>query len=182
MKARFSPEMQIASEGKIGTVVIGVGSSHGDDRAGWEVAEQLTTMFSRTPQVVVHKAAVPHDLLDWLARDTNAYLIDATIDPSAQVQRFEVCVGELGELHFFSNDLVEVRVQRSLPTLRSSSTHQFDLVSTLRLAAILDRLPKTLVLWTIPIVSVAPSSPLESKTQRNIRECVQRIGQELGDA
>src|SRR5688572_26163325 len=60
----FSSCIGSNSEMTVDTLVVGIGSDHGDDRVGWLVADALQT---RAPaDVSVRHAKTPLDLLDWL--------------------------------------------------------------------------------------------------------------------
>ena len=53
-------------------VVVGIGSPHGQDVAGWEVIDALERWLRSAgggqslARVSIQKAVVPHDVLDWL--------------------------------------------------------------------------------------------------------------------
>ncbi len=69
-------------------IVIGIGSPHGDDRAGWEVIDRLHDVVPQ--RIVLRKASVPHDLLDWLDVTTETHLIDARCDKVPGLKRFNM--------------------------------------------------------------------------------------------
>ena len=46
------------------TLIVGVGSSHGDDQFGWLVAEQLAARAIL--RIVVRRRLSPADISDWL--------------------------------------------------------------------------------------------------------------------
>jgi Ni,Fe-hydrogenase maturation factor len=165
------------------SLVIGIGSPHGDDRAGWEVVGQLEELCKEQcdASVVLRKAAVPHDILDWLNRDTPTHIIDASSTVDSTVRRYEVF--QVGGLCFSSTDSEDsTKINVATDRLRSSSSHQFDLLSTLQLAAVLGNLPPRIVLWTIPIVTTEKNADLNVATIGHVADCATRISRELFNA
>jgi hydrogenase maturation protease len=158
--------------------VIGIGSPHGDDRAGWEVIDGLSRVVPKN--FVLRKAAVPHDLLDWLDVDCPTHIIDASFDRAAGVRRFKITQDAAGRLHLLAVDSTDpTDTESALKSLRSSSTHQIDLLSTLELVAALHRLPRQLALWTVSISAVEKVGDVGLETQERIDECISAISKEL---
>ena len=58
------------------TLVAGIGSPHGDDQAGWLVADRLTRELHRD-DVAVRKATSPTELLNWLDGTERLIVCDA---------------------------------------------------------------------------------------------------------
>lgn len=166
-------------------LVIGIGSPHGDDRAGWEVIERLEELdleqFEKP--ILLRKAAVPHDLFDWLHRDTQTHIIDACRSTAANVQRHEIDQDDSGGLHLTSAaSKTSTNIGAAFEILQSGSSHQFDLLSTLQLAAALGNLPPRIILWTIPMVTPAKRDGLSAATLGHVVDCAARIRRELCDA
>ncbi len=160
-------------------LVIGIGSPHGDDRAGWEVVERLMAMDLGCSPVCLQKAAVPHEALDWFDPRTPTHVVDALACQSDCLLRFELTRGPQGQLQTLLTEQGERRQSVEFPALRSHSTHQFDLRSVLELAAALNALPHRIVLWGIPIaINCTPQDTLD----RHICHAVQRIAQEFSHA
>ncbi len=175
--------------------VVGIGSFHGDDRAGWEVIDRLSMRLSGLSHVALRKAAVPHDVLDWLNPQLRLHLVDACAADVPGVQRLEVLGTNAG--HTFcgqasSEDgdatqgqawkLNDFQLLRRLATLRSRSTHQFDLLSTLELASAIGSLPTRFTLWTIAIDSAQQNAELGNAARNRVVQCVERIERELTHA
>lgn len=160
------------------TLVIGIGSPHGDDKAGWEVIDRFVPNASEN--LILRKAAVPHDILDWFDVDFPTHIIDASCDKSPGLRRYSVTLDDNCQLRF-SITRPNGKVEEGLATqaLRSSSTHQIDLLSTFELAALLKRLPRRLTLWTISIVSSQKCDDVATQTRMRIDECVTTISKEL---
>ncbi len=191
--------------------VIGIGSPHGDDRAGWEVIDRLTSARNQKSlpasgiepealadflrcgsasasgsigkSVVLHKASVPHDVLDWLDVEAQTHIIDASYDTFADVRRYAITQDTSGKLLLTAlGSLGTTNAGIAPESLRSSSTHQLDLLSTLELSATLGTLPHELFLWTVSIASVASvakNGDMSEETQNHIERCVLAIAKEL---
>ena len=188
--------------------VIGIGSPHGDDRAGWEVIDRLTSARSQKPlpaswiepealaephhkksasasgsigkSVVLQKASVPHDVLDWLEVHAITHIIDASYDTFPEVRRYAITQDVSGKLLLTAVGSEGTTNAGIAPdSLRSSSTHQLDLMSTLELSATLGKLPHQLSLWTVSIASVAKNGDISKETQIHIEKCVLAIAKEL---
>ncbi len=165
-------------------LVIGVGSPHGDDRAGWEVADKLSSRYRELTyeRIRVRKASVPHDMLDWLECDTKTHIVDACQSSARCIQRFEVLANEVGCIRLITEAGTGTHIESQFATFRSGSSHQIDLISTLRLASTLGTLPQRLVLWAIPALDMGYSACLHAETLDHVAECVKRILQEQLDA
>ncbi len=172
--------------------VVGIGSFHGDDRAGWEVIDRLSLRLGGHSQVAFHKAAVPHDVLDWLHPQLRLHLVDACAADVPGVQRLEIlrpssghgsCGPETSGDWDAANDqawkLDDFQLLHRLAALRSRSTHQFDLLSTLELAGALGRLPPSFTLWTIAIDSAQQNAEIGQAARNRVIQCVERIEQDL---
>jgi hydrogenase maturation protease len=114
------------------TLLVGIGSPHGDDQAGWQIADRLAAGLSND-DIVIRKAASPAALLDWLEE---------------HVERLIICdacrgLGALGESHRWSWPAEE------LMAASWSGTHNISLPSVLQLAERLGRLPPTVVIWSM---------------------------------
>jgi Ni,Fe-hydrogenase maturation factor len=169
-------------------VVIGIGSPHGEDAAGWEVIHALdhllpTSAGQTTSPVKTCKAVVPYDVLDWLESAASVHLIDASLDASPAVRRFSIQATTDGDLLLTGTDETgQDTDRRSFPQTRSRSSHQLDLGSVLQLAAALRRLPPRLVLWTISVKSSDKRQAISPGTRQRIEQCARWIVCELNPA
>ncbi len=112
--------------------VVGCGSPHGDDAAGWSVIDQLDARVGQ--DVSLHRAAGGHDLLELLDGRGSLILVDAVSSGAAP-----------GTLHRFQ--WPDGRMQ----TLRPGSTHDLGLAVALRLADVLGLLPARVVVHGIEV-------------------------------
>jgi hydrogenase maturation protease len=164
-------------------VVIGIGSPHGDDRAGWAVIDRLSGIDNSNVahrEFVLRKASVPHDLLDWLEVHSPTHIIDASRDKVPGLRRFSVAHDDAGKLNLSPIGAISKEdPQFFFDSLRSNSTHQIGLLSTLELVAALGRLPRQLYLWTVSIASGEKNVGIGTETQERIDECILMIAKEL---
>ena len=167
-------------------LIVGIGSPHGEDRAGWNVIEQVAELLSPCAGIELRQAVVPHDILDWLKPDTTTHMVDASLLDSSsavhhsRVERLEITGDSQNPLQVALIDACSPStIEVAFSTLRSNSTHQLDLLSVLELAAALNRLPPRLVLWTIPINPTTQEHELSSTTAEHVVACAQCIVEEL---
>ncbi len=119
------------------TLFVGIGSPHGDDRAGWLVADALAEseplmQAGGQAEVSVRKALTPVDVLDWLD----------------DVRRLIVCdavrgAGSAGTLYRWRWP------DASLGHVRSAGSHDVGLAAALTRAASLGWLPADVVVWGV---------------------------------
>ncbi len=131
--------------GKI--LIAGIGSAHGDDQAGWLVAEQLAAGFQDCCNITVRKAMIPLDLLDWLDGVDVLHVCDACekVQNQIHVDRFvwnpSTIVSSTPELDF--------PVEHAIRSLRHHGSHDFGITEVLRLASELRKLPASVIIWAV---------------------------------
>lgn len=138
------------------TLIVGLGSSHGDDRSGWLLVEILAAEGLGPWQV--KRASHPHQLLDWLEGVDRLIVADAC-QPA----------GSPGTLRRWSWPSPEIL------RLRSAGTHDFDLATVLELAECLGGLPAEVTIWSIEAASCQPNSPLSEAVESRIPELARQI-------
>ena len=113
------------------SLIVGIGSPHGDDQAGWLVVDQLSKTC-RQRHVAMGKASAPVDLLDWIDGIEQLVVCDASRG-----------LGQVGTIRRWSwpND--------GLQQARWSGTHDLSLPEVLQLAQRLDRLPHQVAIWSV---------------------------------
>ena len=156
---------------------VGVGSPHGDDRAGWLVADALSNRARAgcfTPPtdaragcrgLVIHKASTPADLFDWLDDAATLIVCDAVRG-----------AGPIGSLHRWI--WPDARIGR----LRASGSHDLCLSEVLEMAGRLDRLPAHVVVWGIEASPVAPVSEVSPEVGQVLAVVAEKIWSELSPA
>lgn len=148
------------------TLVVGVGSPHGDDQLGWLAADALEAALlalraaapnaPNTPLDArpldasgwrVRRAATPSDLLDWLPGPQRLILIDACVEPDGGVER----AGDAESGEAAASGVRRLAVDSlARTTLRSSTGHLIGLLDVLELVRTLGRSPERMEIWTAP--------------------------------
>uniref|UniRef100_A0A7C2P0M4 Hydrogenase maturation protease n=1 Tax=Schlesneria paludicola TaxID=360056 RepID=A0A7C2P0M4_9PLAN len=119
-------------------LIIGLGSPHGDDQAGWLVIARLRALGLPASQAV--PARTPADLWDWCRSDRALTVCDACVD-----------VGPPGTLKRW------VWPEHCLPST-CGGTHDLSLGVVLSLGRELGSFPANVVVWTITGASFAPNA------------------------
>lgn len=162
------------SEKRKSVLFVGIGSPHGDDQAGWRIADALAGNNDTPADVEIRKAAVPLDVLHWLEDVGTLHLCDACLGggSAGNVVRWER-QGSVDRPHEFLG--VPAR-------LRSASSHSFGLTAVLELAARLGTLPQSVVVWGIEGQRFSPGDEFSPEIERRVPEIVTTIESELADA
>jgi hydrogenase maturation protease len=137
--------------------ILGVGSPHGDDQAGWRVLDSLRTR----PSVVgaeITAIGQPVELLDHCPGCDRLILIDGCQTGAAP--------GTVTCLRWPDS---------RIPEQHGRSTHDLDLASALRLADALGRLPRTVVILGIEVAQCRPETGLSSAVARSLPVLEQRV-------
>jgi hydrogenase maturation protease len=161
---------------KTATLIVGLGSPHGDDQAGWLAVDQLRRQEPRCDAEIRH-AAVPLDVLDWLDGVQELHLIDA-------------CASTAGECDIFRLKWTNGRLHVTLPSGNNESvcsaaagknagTHGIGMIEVLQLADAMGQLPEEVVVWAIPMHSSAPEARISEDAQKRVRKAVTALHSEL---
>ena len=143
-------------------LVVGIGSPHGDDQAGWLVIERLSNQVSN--DLNLRKATVPHNLIDWTDRCDALHIIDAC-DRGEAVTRLEL-----------SDDSVLATIDE---LTRCQSSHHFGIAKVIELGRLLDKLPPRIVVWAIPGQNFGPGQPMSDRCQQQVIRCAELLSEEL---
>jgi hydrogenase maturation protease len=163
------------------TLVVGIGSPHGDDQAGWEVVKQLSDRLMA--EFTFRKASVPHAILDWLHSELNVHIVDASLDSEPGVRRYSIRPQPDQSLQITQRQTVNADfVEMAFPDVRSSSSHQLGLVSVLQLASTLGKLPSQFTLWTVSIDQSYKNDGMAPGTASLVSECARQIESEMQNA
>lgn len=111
-------------------LVVGIGSPQAGDSIGWHLADLI--FQQELPGVVVRRALVPLDLMDWIEDFSVIHLIDAMQGPPGEpaIRCWHWPDGA---------DLVS----------SATTSHGFDLISVLKLASALGRATSSIFLWGV---------------------------------
>ena len=112
-------------------LIVGIGSSHGDDQAGWLAVRQVANELD-SGCVAVRQAASPDQLLAWIDGVEAMIVCDACRGS-----------GEIGEVKRWTWPL-PARARAAW-----TSTHGLTLPAVLQLAEQLGQLPPRVVIWTV---------------------------------
>ena len=118
-------------------LIVGVGSPHGDDQAGWLAVDRLRPHLP--VEVVAHKASGGLDLLSLLEGHEELIVVDASAP-----------AGHAGMLRTLEWPCPELADSPAL------STHGMSLVESLRIAELLGCLPQRVSLYTIEANAASP--------------------------
>lgn len=158
-------------------LVAGLGSAHGDDQAGWLVAENLAFQCRDYQDVSVRKASIPLDLLDWLEGIKILHVCDAceTTHGQQKLHRFTWGAGQLVN----SIESTDSDMYATLPSLRRRGSHDFGLPDVLRLAAETQQLPELVIIWTIEGTAFEPGNVMNDETRTSATQVVKAIMNDL---
>lgn len=113
------------------TLVVGIGSPHGEDMIGWRIADLIAQLG--LPGVTVRRAQLPLDLLDWLECYSVTHIIDA----------MQSSTGDEAVVRCWQWPNVQGLVSSA------STSHNFDIVSVLRLAGVLGKDRANIFIWGV---------------------------------
>jgi hydrogenase maturation protease len=137
-------------------LLVGIGSPHGDDRAGWLVAQHVTALRPRNMEV--RSARHPAELLDWLDQVDALVVCDAV-----------ACDARAGTCRTWTWPAVEIE------TAPFFGAHDLSLPATLALAAALDRLPAHVEIWGIAIDHARSCSTVSPAVAGAIPDIARRL-------
>jgi hydrogenase maturation protease len=145
------------------TLIVGVGSPHGDDQVGLRVAEQLAQQVGEG--VEVRCAATPSELFDWLDGIGQLLICDGCqIEaPPGSVRHWNWPDAELEQQPF-------------------SGSHQMNLPTALGLAELLGQLPSRVTIWGVSIGGTQPASALSPAVASAVPSVVEAMIQAIDHA
>lgn len=114
------------------SLLVGIGSPHGDDRVGWEIARRVAERFGGT--LMVRCARTPAELLDWLEGIDTLDVCDAVSSDAA-----------VGSVHCWQWPAPQI------DQARFRGSHDVSLRAVLALAEGLGRLPPQVRIWGLEI-------------------------------
>jgi hydrogenase maturation protease len=145
------------------TKVIGIGSHHGDDQAGWVVAQRLLCRTELTAEVVLVRDVA--DILDHGLECDRLILIDACTsgDTPGSVKRLE---------------WPDARLQASWGT----STHGLSVCEALQLLEQLNRRPENIVFLGVEVQRFSPAACSDAANFPGLAELEAAVLAELAGA
>jgi len=142
------------------TLIVGLGSPHGDDQAGWLVADALSR--HEQSELCVRRADSPAELLHWLDGVVRLIICDA-----CQSQ------GAPGRLHRWTWPTAQ------LPIGAARGSHDLDLAGVLGLAESIGCLPAQVDVWGIEVDVMEPTTHVSDDVQRGISQAVVAVRQAI---
>jgi hydrogenase maturation protease len=138
------------------SLILGLGSPHGDDQLGWIAVDRLRP---RLPTgISAHKVQGGLELLECLEGQDAAVVIDAAAP-----------AGRPGTIRSFAWPCPE------LTEWTPWSTHGLGLVQAFHLAEVLGRLPRRVTLYTVEAQATAPGAPLSLQVSQPLNTVVATI-------
>lgn len=128
------------------TLVVGIGSPHGNDRLGWDVVDAVARHLEPgSAAVTVRRAQVPSDLLDWLDECDRLIVCDAC--------RMGMPLGSIRRWNWPDPEILSQQL---------AGSHSWHLPGVLELSATLGRLPPEVIVWGAEAGSETahPATPL----------------------
>jgi len=154
-------------------LLVGIGSPHGDDQAGWLIAERLRDRVEI--DVEVKQASTPSHLLDWLDKVDRLIVCDACLDRRQKDADRQNAQKPGEEPRAFRWEWPTPEVSR----LRSAGSHAFGLPEVLQLAERLGRLPASVTVFGIPGAMFDSFSGLSSGVEKHLPEIVESVRAEV---
>ncbi len=138
------------------TLVIGLGSPHGDDQAGWLLAEELQRRIDLAAEVRL--LALPIDMLGLFESFDRVIVLDSVSRALGgdRLQRWE----------WPSSELARSRV---------GGTHAVGVVETIELAETLGNMPETVILWGIAGDRFSPGDDVSIALRETLPSLADRI-------
>lgn len=140
--------------------VIGLGSYHGDDQAGWLIIDRLEDFGY--PRSLLKKAGHPAELLDDLSLPQPLLICDACQSNHA--------AGVVHRWHWPTDSLIE---------MRTGGTHDLPLPHILQLAHQLAGNPRDVEIWGVEGVNWSPGSSPGDSVRTAAREVAAAIWREV---
>lgn len=138
------------------TLIVGLGSHQGDDRAGWLVADRLAACG--TAEMEIRHALSPWDLPGWLDGRDELLICDAcrgSGSPGAW-QRW-------------------IWPDTSFAQFPRGASHDFPLTAALQLAELLGVAPRRILIWTIELAHTDAGSEVSLPVRHAVDEVVADI-------
>jgi hydrogenase maturation protease len=144
-------------------IIAGFGSPHGDDQAGWQVAERLAVYAGTADRVLAIREGA--QLVSELDSCQRLIVVDAccSTSPLGSITRFRWPDPRIREQH-------------------SHSTHGIGLCNALELAARLGRMPADVEIFGIEISGPNPLADLSCEVMSAVDEVVKILRAELSEA
>lgn len=146
-------------------IVIGAGSPHGDDQAGWIVVDKLQDLLGNERRL--EKVKAPVDLIDWLAEFDSVHIVDAVVGLAGGFKRLD-----------FGNPAE----RKALQKFPATSTHSLGVYKTLELAESLGESVDHVTIWLVAASEFGPMTEMTQAAAKHSQDCAIEIQRELACA
>ena len=146
----------------LSAAIIGIGSDHGDDQAGWMVTDAVQPYCPDNVKCL--KIKTPIDLIEWLDGAEQIHLVDAAAQLDQPVRR----------LYYRCQE-----DRRLIARLPANSTHGFAVSRALELAESLERRTDHVNLWLVSGCRFRPFTQICASTIAAIEQCARLLTDEL---
>ena len=143
------------------TLVVGIGSPHGDDQVGWRVIEEIRNA-PLAEEITLRFANSPVHLLDWLDDCQQLYVCDGCRGLGA--------AGTLGSWRWPAKELTQVVW---------SGTHDLSLTAVLQLADQLGCLPRHVEVWAVELNHACSGETISPEVAAVVPHVAEAIRREL---
>lgn len=151
------------------TLLVGIGSPHGDDQIGWCVADAMRSVVS--PAVEIREASTPSQLLDWLDRVDRLIVCDAC---QSRRRALANSRNDTPGFHRWQWPTLQVSM------LRSAGSHSFGLPQVLQLAERLGSLPQDVIVFGVEGRQFDAFASLSPEVEHLIGQVADEIADEPG--
>ncbi len=162
-------------------LIMGLGSPHGDDQAGWLTVRRIADRCDQRADIVVRTAVIPMDLLDWLDDIDILHVCDACQRMPSN-DRYHRIDWKSRQGSTVRNDnhpsVISAGREMNLLTQRRGS-HDFGLVEVLALAEATCGLPEFVTIWAIEGSGFQPGDEISEVTRTAAVDCADKLLTEL---
>jgi hydrogenase maturation protease len=136
-------------------LIVGLGSPHGDDQAGWIVVDRVKAMGAGLNAMKVSSVA---EILLLLEGQPHLIIVDAAA-PANRPGRVQILQWPFDEINGAS----------------AWSSHGIELADTLQLAGVLGNLPQSVTIATVEALEVRPDGSVSKAVEHGIERLVDSI-------
>lgn len=141
------------------TLIVGLGSPHGDDQLGWRLAERIAA--ARPPRATVRIARQPAEILHWLPAAGSLHVCDAYAGAVGKWRRWQ---------------WPELPCPKGTPR---TSGHSLSLADALAVAQEVGWLPGRVIIWGLAGADFSPASAISPGADRACDRVIAHLMDEL---
>lgn len=168
----------------VSTVVIGIGSPHGDDQFGWAVVDALRSCLHGKHagnELSGHAAGISQRTLS-LRKINNPIDLISELESYQKVIVVDACIGLPRSEPFRKLAYADLTDRSFLEEMPGRGTHEIGVGLTLRMSQSLKKPLNHVVLWIGSGTLFEKMNPMSASSVNTARECAAAIVKELCDA